>query len=124
MTTTSDFIHFNDDNFMLTQHDPRIKLPPREISGTPSSGEGALLMWKIRTEGASAAEYAVYVNEVQQGTYSVTSQGWHSMHEIVATDGIHPGNNTVGFKIIAGPNLVFGDVVLFFRRDLGPGGGW
>lgn len=123
MATSSDFVSVTDEDISLNADSNNDHPLPAEVNGTPRSGEKAVLMWRIRTDGTSRSDYEVYVNGVRLGGFSVSYNNWHAMHEIFSGSVITSGSNEVEFKAVEG-RLIFSDVVLFYRQDLPPGGAW
>ncbi|MFN2494779.1 MAG: hypothetical protein ABR608_02555 [Pseudonocardiaceae bacterium] len=45
--------------------------------------------------------------------------GYHSVHEVIDSDALNPGTNTISFKIVSGSgSLGIGGVVLWFKRHI------
>ena len=118
MATVADYAQFSDASFDLRLTGGTIdKSLTRSIENAPASGEGALLMWNVRREGAGSVTYEVRVNGGTAATYTVTQGDWSAVHEALSTGSVHLGSNTVEFQVTAGTGIVsIGHVILFFRQ--------
>ena len=124
MARVANYEHFSDVSFDL-QIGADIDMDlTAVIENTPQGGEGCLLTWNVRLEGSGdSVTYRVLVNGDLQNTFTATTKDWHSLQETVSTTVVKKGENTVRFVVTGGTGrLSIGDVVLFYRHDIGPGG--
>lgn len=120
MPTVADFAQFSDRSRDLRVGGDIDVTFERNISA-PVSGEGALLTWNIRREGLGSVTYMVRVNgtEIFNNPQTVNLIDWVSVQEVLDTEIIRQGNNTVEFRVTDGTGtLSFADVVLFYRKNI------
>ena len=117
MPTVADFTNFSDTSFDLQLGANNILTS--NIPDRPQSGEGALLTWNVRREGAGSVSYLIRVNNNDQTSYTVSETNWHSVQEVVSTGDLELGDNTVEFLVTDGTGrLSIGDVTLFYRKNV------
>jgi len=119
MPTVSDFVQLSDSSIDLKLGLDIDRTLERNISSAPASGEGALLTWNIRREGAGSVTYTVKINSGLVNTYTVTLADWSAVQNAMDTSVIKQGKNTVEFRVTGGTGtLSFSDVVLFYRKNV------
>jgi hypothetical protein len=72
-------------------------------------------------EGTKNLTFEVKVNGSQQLAYTLSAATTHfyAMHEVIDANVLRHGNNTLDFHPVSGTGkLQFGDVVLFYQRDI------
>jgi hypothetical protein len=63
----------------------------------------------------------VRVNNAFVASYFITDNEWRAVQEVIPTNTIQQGNNTVEFRVIRGSSLgrlSIGDVTLWYRKNV------
>lgn len=119
MAKVADYAQLADVSFDLRLGGDIDRTLEQNIADEPATGEGALLTWNVRREGAGSVTYDVRVNGITITTHTVTVADWSAVQEAMGTDTIHQGDNTVDFVVTAGTGtLSIGDVMLWYRKEV------
>ena len=83
-------------------------------------GSSSILAFVLFVDpGAASLTFEVAVNGSPQLSYGYNGPHHSTLHEVISGNVLKAGTNNVSFRITGGTgNLSFGDVVLFYQRDI------
>ncbi|HEX5709357.1 MAG TPA: hypothetical protein VFX96_18795 [Pyrinomonadaceae bacterium] len=90
-------------------------------AGVHLASRSVLMFVILVLDGTKNLKFEVKVNGSQQLDYTLTATPTrvHTIHEVINANVLKHGNNTLDFHPMAGVGkLEFGDVVLFYQRDI------
>lgn len=117
MPVVANYELFTDNNVLLTASNSEETFD-QQIGNTPVMGEGAVLMWKARVEGGNAVRYRVIVNTDRVIDETLSEENRTSLHEVLETDSIHAGHNSVRFVRLSGASIRISDVLILYRHNV------
>ncbi len=123
MPVVANYESFRDVSFPLRIGGDIGRTLESKIVNTPVSGENVILMWKHGRTSTGSVTYRVEVNgeEVTTSTISQTipEGDYSSLHEVLQTNQIQQGDNTVRFQVTGGTGTVrISDVVILYRLNV------